>query len=161
MKPFVKTAQQKGIIFDVGYGGGSFDFRQAIPATKAGFFPNTISTDLHTGSMNAAMKDMLNVMSTFAALGMEIPAIIKASTWAPAQAIKREELGNLSVGSAADVAVLNMRKGNFGLWDRVGNKVKANQKFECEMTIREGKIVYDLNGIANPVVALSKEALKH
>jgi dihydroorotase len=161
LKPFVKTAQQKGIIFDVGYGGGSFDFRQAIPATKAGFFPNTISTDLHTGSMNAAMKDMLNVMSTFAALGMEIPAIIKASTWAPAQAIKREELGNLSVGSAADVAVLNMRKGNFGLWDRVGNKVKANQKFECEMTIREGKIVYDLNGIANPVVALSKEALKH
>ena len=161
LKPFVKTAQQKGIIFDVGYGGGSFDFRQAIPATKAGFFPNTISTDLHTGSMNAAMKDMLNVMSTFAALGMEIPAIIKASTWAPAQAIKREELGNLSVGSGADVAVLNMRKGNFGLWDRVGNKVKANQKFECEMTIREGKIVYDLNGIANPVVALSKEALKH
>jgi dihydroorotase len=161
LKPFVKTAQQKGIIFDVGYGGGSFDFRQAIPATKAGFFPNTISTDLHTGSMNAAMKDMLNVMSTFAALGMEIPAIIKASTWAPARAIKREELGNLSVGSAADVAVLNMRKGNFGLWDRVGNKVKANQKFECEMTIREGKIVYDLNGIANPVVALSKEALKH
>lgn len=161
LRPFVKTAQQKGIIFDVGYGGGSFDFRQAIPATKAGFFPNTISTDLHTGSMNAAMKDMLNVMSTFSALGMEIPAIIKASTWSPAQVIKREELGNLSVGAVADVAVLNMRKGNFGLWDRVGNKVKANQKFECEMTIREGKIVYDLNGIANPVVAISKEVLQH
>lgn len=161
LRPFVKTAQQKGIIFDVGYGGGSFDLRQAIPATKAGFFPNTISTDLHTGSMNAAMKDMLNVMSTFAALGMDIPAIIKASTWAPALAIKRQELGNLSVGSGADVAVLNMRKGNFGLWDRVGNKVKANQRFECEMTIRDGKIVYDLNGIANPVVTMSKEALKH
>lgn len=160
LRPFVKAAQQRGIIFDVGYGGGSFDLRQAIPATKAGFFPNTISTDLHTGSMNAAMKDMLNVMSTFAALGMEIPAIIKASTWAPAQAIKREELGNLSVGAVADIAVLSMRKGNFGLWDRVGNKVKANQKFECEMTIREGRIVYDLNGIANPVVAASKEALK-
>ena len=160
LKPFVKTAQQRGIIFDVGYGGGSFDYRQAIPATKAGFFPNTISTDLHTGSMNAAMKDMLNVMSTFVALGMDIPAVIKASTWTPAQVIKKEELGNLSVGAVADIAILSMRKGNFGIWDRVGYKVKANQKFECEMTIREGRIVYDLNGIANPIVAISKEALK-
>lgn len=159
LKPFIKTAQQRGIIFDVGYGGGSFDYRQAIPATKAGFFPNTISTDLHTGSMNAAMKDMLNVMSTFVALGMDIPAVIKASTWTPAQVIKREELGNLSVGSEADIVVLNMRKGNFGIWDRVGYKLKANQKFECEMTIREGKIVYDLNGIATPIVVTSKAAM--
>lgn len=159
LKPFIKNAQQRGIIFDVGYGGGSFDYRQAIPATKAGFFPNTISTDLHTGSMNAAMKDMLNVMSTFVALGMDIPAVIKASTWTPAQVIKREELGNLSVGSEADIAVLNMRKGNFGIWDRVGYKLKADQKFECEMTIREGKIVYDLNGIATPIVVTSKAAL--
>jgi dihydroorotase len=161
LRPFVKTAQSKGIIFDVGYGGGSFDYRQAIPATKAGFFPNTISTDLHTGSMNAAMKDMLNVMSTFVALGMEIPAVIKASTWTPAQVIKREELGNLSVGSGADIAILNMRKGDFGIWDRVGYKVKAKQKFECEMTIRDGKIVYDLNGIANPIVAIDKAVLSH
>lgn len=159
LRPFVKEAQKRGIIFDVGYGGGSFDYRQAIPATKAGFFPNTISTDLHTGSMNAAMKDMLNVMSTFVALGMDIPSVIKASTWSPAQAIKRDSLGNLSVGAVADIAVLSMRKGNFGIWDRVGYKVKANQKFECEMTIRDGKIVYDLNGIATPIVALSKAAL--
>ncbi|HUQ66821.1 MAG TPA: amidohydrolase/deacetylase family metallohydrolase [Flavitalea sp.] len=159
LRPFVKTAQSKGIIFDVGYGGGSFDYRQAIPATKAGFFPNTISTDLHTGSMNAAMKDMLNVMSTFVALGMEIPAVIKASTWTPAQVIKREELGNLSVGAGADIAILNLRKGNFGIWDRVGYKLKANQKFECEMTIRDGNIVYDLNGIANPIVVMHKAAL--
>ena len=160
LKPFIKTAQSKGIVFDVGYGGGSFDYRQAIPATKAGFFPNTISTDLHTGSMNAAMKDMLNVMSTFVALGMDIPAVIKASTWTPAQVIKREELGNLSVGSGADIAILNMRKGDFGIWDRVGYKLKANQKFECQMTIRDGKIVYDLNGIANPIVVTNKDSLR-
>jgi dihydroorotase len=152
LRPFVKTAQQRGIIFDVGYGGGSFDYRQAIPATKAGFWPNTMSTDLHTGSMNAAMKDMLNVMSTFLALGMDVPAVIKASTWAPAQAIHREELGNLSEGAPADIAIFNMRKGDFGIWDRVGYKLKANQKLECEMTIREGRIVYDLNGIATPIV---------
>ena len=153
LRPFVKNAQKRGIIFDVGYGGGSFDFRQALPAIKAGFFPNTMSTDLHTGSMNGAMKDMLNVMSTFVAMGMDIPAVIKAGTWTPAQAIKREELGNLSVGSVADVAILNVLEGNFGFWDRMGYKLKGNKKFACEMTIREGKIVYDLNGIATPVIA--------
>ena len=157
LRPFVKNAQKRGIIFDVGYGGGSFDFRQALPAVKAGFYPNTMSTDLHTGSMNAAMKDMLNVMSTFVALGMDVPAVIKASTWSPALAIKREELGHLSAGAVADVAVLNMRKGNFGLWDRMGYKLNAKQKFECEMTIKGGKIVYDLNGIATPVVVANRK----
>ena len=152
LKPFVPEAQKRGIIFDVGYGGGSFDYRQALPAIKAGFYPNTISTDLHTGSMNAAMKDMLHVMSTFVAMGMSVPAVIKASTWAPAQAIKREELGQLSVGADADIAILNMRQGDFGFWDRAGYNLKAKQKFECEMTIRNGVIVYDLNGIANPIV---------
>jgi dihydroorotase len=152
LKPFVVEAQKKGIIFDVGYGGGSFDYRQALPATKSGFFPNTISTDLHTGSMNAAMKDMLNVMSTFLALGMDLKNVIKASTWAPAQAIKREQLGHLSVGAAADIAVLRLRQGDFGLWDRAGYTLKTKQKFECEMTVKGGVVVYDLNGIATPVV---------
>lgn len=152
LKPFVVEAQKRGIIFDVGYGGASFDFRQALPAIESGFFPNTISTDLHTGSMNSAMKDILNVMSTFMTMGMEVPDVIKASTWAPAQAIKREELGHLSVGAVADVAILNMREGNFGFWDRSGHKITGNRKFECEMTIRAGRIVYNLNGIAEPMV---------
>ena len=152
LKPFVVKARERGIIFDVGYGGASFDYGQAIPATKAGFYPTTISTDLHTGSMNNAMKDMLNVMSTFLTLGMPLPEVVKASTWAPAQTIKREGLGNLSEGSPADVAVFNLRKGDFGFWDRKGKKLIGNQKFQCEMTIRDGKIVYDLNGIADPIV---------
>lgn len=152
LKPFVVEAQKNGIIFDVGYGGASFDYRQALPAIESGFYPNTISTDLHTGSMNSAMKNMLNVMSTFMTMGMEIPAVIRASTWAPAQAIKREELGHLSEGAVADVAILNMREGNFGFWDRTGHKLSGDKKFECEMTIRDGRIVYDLNGIADPVI---------
>ena len=73
VKPFVWEAQKKGLIFDVGYGGISFAFSQAIPAIKSGFYPNTISTDIHTGSMNNAMKDMLNVMSKFMAMGMDSP----------------------------------------------------------------------------------------
>lgn len=151
LKPFVLKAQQRGIIFDVGYGGASFNFTQAIPALKAGLYPNTISTDLHTGSMNASMKDQLGVMSKFLLMGMSLPEVIKASTWSAAKAIKREELGHLSAGAVADVTILNLRKGEFGFYDKTGYKINGTEKFECEMTIRAGSIVYDLNGIATPI----------
>lgn len=151
LKPFALAARKRGIVFDVGYGGASFNYTQAIPALKAGFFPTTISTDLHTGSMNGSMKDMLSVMSKFYNLGMDLPAVIRASTWTPAQVIHRENLGHLSENAPADVALFSMRKGDFGFYDKTGYKVTGKEKLECEMTIREGKIVYDLNGIANPI----------
>ena len=120
--------RKRGVIFDVGHGGGSFVFRVAIPLTKAGFWPDSISTDLHVSSMNGAMKDMLNIGSKFMAMGMPLADVIAASTWNPAKEIKREELGNLSVGSAADVAVLSVEKGNFGFADHYGARLKGNQK---------------------------------
>jgi len=150
LRPFVAEAQRKGIIFDVGHGGGSFRFSQAVPALKSGFFPHTISTDLHTGSMNAGMKDQLNVMSKFLNMGMSVSQVIAASTWNPAQAIRREELGHLSVGAVADIALFSSRKGKFGFVDSSGFKMEGEQKLDCELTIREGKIVYDLNGISRP-----------
>lgn len=153
VKPFVLEARKRGIIFDVGYGGISFAFSQAIPAVKNGFYPNTISTDIHTGSMNNAMKDQLSVMTKFLAMGMDLQNVIKASTWNPAQIIKREDLGHLSTGAEADVAILSIRNGKFGLFDYKGYRIETDKKFECEMTIRAGRIVYDLNGIATPVVA--------
>ena len=152
VRPFVWDAHKRGIIFDVGYGGISFAYSQAIPAVKSGLYPDAISTDLHIGSMNNAMKDMLTCMNKFLAMGMDLPAVINASTWKPARIIKREELGNLSVGTEADIAILNMRTGKFGLFDYTGYKLETDKKLECEMTIRAGKIVYDLNGIADPVV---------
>lgn len=151
VKAFIWDAIKKGIVFDVGYGGASFNFTQAIPALKQGFSPKTISTDLHTGSMNTSMKNQLDVMSKFLLMGMPLNEVIKASTWAPAQVIKHEELGHLSVGAIADVAILDLRQGNFGFYDKTGYKVEGKQKFECEMTIKGGKVVYDLNGIANPI----------
>ncbi|MEJ7768186.1 MAG: amidohydrolase/deacetylase family metallohydrolase [Chitinophagaceae bacterium] len=152
VKPFVLEARKRGINFDVGYGGISFAFSQAIPAIKQGFYPNSISTDIHVGSMNNAMKDMLTTMSKFLAMGMDLKSVITASTWNPAREIKREELGNLSVGSEADVAILNLREGKFGLFDYTGHRIEATKRLECEMTIRNGSIVYDFNGIANPIV---------
>jgi len=154
------SARKKGIIFDVGYGGISFAYSQAIPAIKDGFYPDAISTDLHIGSMNGAMKDMLTTMSKFLALGMDLNSVINTSTWYPARIINRKELGSLSVGSEADIAILNIRKGKFGLFDYTGYKIQADKKLECEMTIRAGKIVYDLNGIANPITLNSKKPAK-
>lgn len=152
VKPFVWEARKRGIIFEVGYGGISFSYSQAIPAMKAGFVPDVISTDLHTGSMNGAMKDQLSVMSKFLQMGMPLKDIIQASTWNPAKTIQREELGHLSSGAEADIAILGLREGDFGFFDYTGYKVRGRQKFECEMTIRAGRIVYDLNGLAEPMV---------
>lgn len=148
LRPFVIPAQKRGILFDVGFGGASFNFNQAIPSIKAGLLPNTMGTDLHTGSMNAAMKNQLNVLSIFLAMGMDIQEVIARSTWEPAKAIKREELGNLSEGAIADVAILSLRKGKFGFKDIANNRQEGTQKLECELTIKDGKIVYDLNAIA-------------
>lgn len=141
-------ARQKGIVFDVGHGGASFAYSQAIPAIEEGFFPDTISTDLHIESMNAAMKDQLNVMSKFLALNMPLYDVIKASTSEAAKALRKTELGNLSVGSEADVAILNLREGKFGFFDTMGVRMMGDKKLECELTIRAGEVVYDLNGIA-------------
>jgi len=152
IKPFVPEAQKKGIFFDVGYGQISFAFSQAIPAVKSGFYPNSISTDIHVGSMNNSMKDILNIMSKFMAIGMSLEEVIKTVTWNPAKEIKHEELGNLSVGTIADIAIFSVREGKFGFYDYSGYKIEGKKKLECEMTIKGGKIVYDLNGIAAPMV---------
>lgn len=150
VKPFVFEAQKRGIVFDVGHGAGAFNFDQAIPALKQGFKPNTISTDLYNLSMNAAMKDMSNVMSKFLAMGMSLQDVILRSTWNPAQVIKRPDLGHLSVGTEADIAVFNLKKGDFGYMDVRKIKIRGSEKLEAELTIRAGRIVWDLNGISAP-----------
>jgi dihydroorotase len=110
--------------------------------------------------MNGAMKDMLTTMSKFLAMGMDLNSVINASTWKPAQIINRKELGNLTVGTEADIALLSVRNGKFGLFDYTGYKIETDKKLECEMTIRAGKIVYDVNGIANPVTLNGKKKAK-
>jgi dihydroorotase len=146
LRPFMWEARKKGILFDVGHGGTSFSYSAALPALKAGFYPNTISTDIHTGSMNGDMKDMLNVMSKFMNMGMSLPELIKASTSEAAKAVRHEELGNLSEKSVADIAILSVEKGKFGFTD-AHTRLEGNSRLICEATLRAGKVVYDLNGI--------------
>ena len=111
VNPASVEGRKRGVIFDVGHGGGSFLWRIAVPAIKEGFLPDSISTDLHIGSMNAGMKDMLNVMDKFLAMGLPLDDVIARSTWNPAREIKQDGLGHLSVGAVADVAVLRLERG--------------------------------------------------
>jgi dihydroorotase len=151
VQPYATAAQKRGIIFDIGHGGGSFMFEQAVPAIKQGFKPNSISTDLHTGSMNGGMKDMANVMSKLLNIGMTLNEVVACSTWTPAQVINRKELGHLSVGALADVALFSLDKGTFGFVDVGGNKVTGDKKLTCQLTVLNGDVVWDLNGLsANP-----------
>jgi len=148
VRPYVLEARERGILFDVGHGGAGFWFSEAIPALKQDFLPNSFGSDLHRFSMNAGMKDMLNIMSKYMAMGMDEKDILLRASWNPAKAINRRDLGNLSEGTTADVAVLSIREGTFGFVDAGKKKIKGNRKFEAELTIRAGKIVWDLNGIS-------------
>jgi dihydroorotase len=150
VNPALWEGRKRGVIFDVGHGGGSFLWRIAVPAMKEGFTPDSISTDLHIGSMNSGMKDMLNVMDKFLAMGMSLDDVILRSTWNPAHEIRREELGHLTPGAVADVAVLKVEKGDFGFVDHFGARMRGTQKLTCELTLREGKVVYDLDGLTRP-----------
>ena len=148
--PGMVEARARGVIFDVGHGGGSFLWRVAVPMIQAGFLPDSISTDLHIGSMNAGMKDMLNVMSKFLAMGVPLPRVVALATWNPAREIKQEGLGHLTPGAAADIAVLRLEKGRFGFIDMYGARLSANTRLVAEMTLKDGRIVYELNGLSRP-----------
>jgi dihydroorotase len=148
LRPYLHEARKRGVKFDVGHGGGSFSWSNAIPAIAQGFVPDSISTDLHVGSMNAGMKDMTNVMSKILNQNVPLADVIRMSTVNPATQIKRPELGNLSVGSGADVAVLRVDEGKFGFLDARGARADGTKLIVCELTLRNGAVAWDLNGRA-------------
>ena len=148
VNPGLWEGRKRGVIFDVGHGGGSFAWRIAVPAVKEKFVPDSISSDLHIGSMNAGMKDMPNVMSKFLAMGLSLDDVVRMSTWNAAREIKQDARGHLSVGADADVAILRLERGNYGFIDSFGGRMKGNERLTCELTMRDGKVVYDLNGLA-------------
>jgi len=145
--PYLFEARKRGVLFDVGHGGAAFEFRQAAPAVKQGFPPDSISTDIHSGSINAGMKDQLNVMSKFLNMGMPLDDVIYRSTWNPARIIHREQIGHLSVGAIADIAVLRLEKGQFAFVDSWGARMDGALRLVGELTVASGRVVYDLNGI--------------
>jgi dihydroorotase len=146
INPIMAEARARGVIFDVGHGSGSFWFRNAVPAEKQGFIPDSISTDLHTG--NYTVVSMNNVMSKFLAMGVPLDDVIRRSTVNPATEIHRAELGTLSIGKDADIAVLELLKGRFGYIDCGVAKMDGNVRLTTRMTIRAGRILYDPSGLS-------------
>ncbi|WP_372638227.1 amidohydrolase/deacetylase family metallohydrolase [Fodinibius sp.] len=150
VKPYVFKAQERGVLFDVGHGGGSLIWHQVIPSMEQQFWPDVISSDLHTASMNGGMKNMANLMSKFLNMEMPLAEVILRSTWTPARVIGREDLGHLGRGAGADVAVFRLKEGDFGFLDARGRTMRGSRKLEAELTLRDGRVVWDLNGRAAP-----------
>jgi dihydroorotase len=146
INPALAQARARGVIFDVGHGSGSFWFRNAVPAEKQGFIPDSISTDLHTG--NYTVVSMNNVMSKFLAMGVPLDDVIRRSTVNPAKEIHRPDLGTLSIGQDADIAVLELTQGHFSYIDCGVAKMDGNVRLMARMTIRAGRISFDPSGLS-------------
>ncbi|MEX0679832.1 MAG: amidohydrolase/deacetylase family metallohydrolase [Balneolales bacterium] len=151
VKPFIFDAKERGILFDLGHGAGGFQWVQAIPAVEQGFLPDILSTDLYYRSMNGGMKDISNIMSKFMNIGLSLQDVVLRTTWNPAQAIQREDLGHLSEGAEADVSVFGLREGDFGFMDARRTTIRGTRKLEPELTIKAGRVMWDLNGRAAPM----------
>lgn len=145
---YLHEARARGVVLDVGHGAGSFCFRNAVPAIAQGFYPDSISTDLHVLCMNMGMLDMATTMSKFLVMGMPLGEVIRASTINPAREIGHPELGHLSVGAVADVAALKQMEGNFGYADSFAGRLDGHQRLFCELTVKDGEVVWDWNGRA-------------
>lgn len=148
INPGMFAGRQRGVYFDIGHGGGSFRWNVAAAALRQGFPPDSISTDLHIGSMNRGMQTMIRTVSKIYNLDVPLYDVIKMSTSNPARQIKRTDLGHLSEGAVADVAVFRDERGVYGFADSRGARLTGNKLLECELTLLEGEVRWDLNGRA-------------
>ena len=139
IQPFMREARQRGVLFDLGHGGGSFLWPVADRAMKLGFPPDTISTDIHSSSILATQSDMPNCMSKMLTLGMELKEIVYRSTVTPARAVNHfPEIGTLGEGRDADIAVLALEDGVFAYLDAWEMKRMATRRIANVLTVRAG-----------------------
>jgi len=138
----VRAAAERGVIFDVGHGYGSFQWEVAEAALEQDFLPTTISTDLHTQNIHGPVYDMPTTMSKFLMLGVPLETVVEMSTTRPAAILNRsDEIGTLRVGSVADIAVLERHDGKFQFTDSYRQHRTGRELLTAAATIRKGKIV--------------------
>lgn len=139
--PAALEAKERGVIFDVGHGGGSFDYTICESAMQQGATPDTISSDIHAASINTPGYPTLpNVMSKFLALGLSLNEVVAKATFVPASIIGRVAgLGTLQIGAPADITVFDFLHGSFEFADTQGNKRRGTQKLVPILTIRAGR----------------------
>jgi dihydroorotase len=147
---YLWQARARGVLFDLGHGGASFWFRNAVPAITAGFPPDSVSTDLHLSSLNGAALDTLHTVSKCVAMGMPLQEAIYRTTVTPARAIGRPELGTLSEGAEADVAVLRWVDRPRGYVDCGRARLQGQGELASIATLRAGRIVWDPGGLSMP-----------
>jgi dihydroorotase len=148
VQPYMWAARKRGVLFDVGHGAGSFWFRIAAPAIKQDFLPDTISTDIHKDSIMLPRATMPVTMSKFLNLGLTLEQVIERATVRPARAIRRTELGTLREGAAADIALFELEKGQFGFLDSGHGRLLGDKNLRCVLTVRAGQVVWDSEGLA-------------
>lgn len=152
VQPYMWEARKRGVLLDLGHGAGSFLWPVATRAMEQGFPPDTISSDLHAESILGPQSDMPNCISKLMNLGMGLPDAIRRSTLNPARVLRRfPELGTLGEGRVADIAVFRLETGVFGFKDAWGKRLLGTKRLQCVVTLREGKIVHDLDGLAFPL----------
>ena len=161
MQPYMLSERARGVHFDVGHGSGSFWFRQAVGCFEQGFWPDTISTDLHHQNVTGPSIDLLYVASKFLAMGMPLEDVLYRVTRAPALTIHHEELGTLDTGACADIAVLRRREGKFGFMDCGGARLNGNSRLECVATLRAGEVIFDPEAKSMPEWHDAPEAYWH
>lgn len=150
VQPYMFEARKRGVIFDLGHGAASFWFRNGARAIADGFVPDSISTDLHMHNIYGVVVDMQTTMTKVLHMGVPLADVIRMSTINPAKEIGHPELGHLSVGACADVAVFQVLSGQYSFIDCGRAKLRGDKKLECALTIRNGEILYDIGGLSAP-----------
>ncbi len=150
VNPDIFKAQEKGFIFDLGHGAGSFVYRNAVPAFEQGYLPNTISTDLHNFNTCGPVVNMAFVMSKILSMGMKLDDLIERSTINPAKAIRQNDLGTLTVGKPADIAIFELVKGDFSFVDSSGGRSYGDSLIRNIITVADGRIGFDPYGLSYP-----------
>ena len=136
-----RAARQRGVIFDVGHGAGSFGFRTARAMLAAGFLPDTISSDVHQSSIRGPAYNLLVTMSKFLNLGVDVVDIVRMTTTVPAAAVGHRELGHLGIGAVGDASVLDIEAGRFTFTDAIGETVTGEQQFAAVARVVGGKLI--------------------
>src|SRR5689334_13203429 len=139
VKPAVLEARKRGVLFDIGHGKGSFAFKTARAMLANGFYPDTISSDVHVLCIDGPAFDQVTTMSKFLLLGMPLADVIRCSTVNAAFALKRPELGSLKPGSVGDATVLSIKQGKFDYVDVVGERMAGDKKIVADATVVGGK----------------------
>ncbi|MBM3645915.1 MAG: amidohydrolase/deacetylase family metallohydrolase [Alphaproteobacteria bacterium] len=124
----VLEARQRGVIFDIGHGGGSFGFATTRAMLAAGFLPDCISSDVHTISILGPAYDLLTTMSKFLCLGLDLPTVVRLATVNPALAVGRRDIGTLTPGAPGDASVLDLAQGRFDYADVVGEHLIGDRR---------------------------------